>query len=278
MVPTLEMSSPEVVGDFRPHPLAHALQTSQELYPGRSVPTVFDGLSRIPVKTWTVAEWDQLCRVERLHCSIASGAVQADQTNRVQERDVGVRHSGASPSAARRRTIRAIPGHADLDYGPNQSLGERRPLAPPPRPSAGPSWRNHAIEAVISFTLARPGRGCHRPNGLSASHRSAGRGSALPDRAGGDRAGSCGVPTRQAQPLKSPRHRGYAGKREAFGHFAYPRVPASVLFGLGLGLVDGRLVLLGAGLQLARAGRRRQCRKHRQTAYLLAGTGAQAQR
>ena len=52
---------------------------------------------------------------------------------------------------------------------------------------------------------------------------------------------------------------------------------ASVLIGLGFGLVDGRLVLLGVGLQLARAGRRRQCRRHRHTAVVLAGTGAQEQ-
>jgi hypothetical protein len=49
---------------------------------------------------------------------------------------------------------------------------------------------------------------------------------------------------------------------------------ASVLFGLAFGLVDGRLVLLGVGLQLARAARRR-CHKHRQVAAALAGTGVQ---
>jgi len=38
---------------------------------------------------------------------------------------------------------------------------------------------------------------------------------------------------------------------------------ASTLFGVGFGLVDGRLVLLGVGLQLCLAGRRRQCHKHR---------------
>lgn len=62
----------------------------------------------------------------------------------------------------------------------------------------------------------------------------------------------------------------------AFGHFEYPSLPASVLFGHEFGLVDGRLVLLGVGLQLAGAGRRRQCRR-RHTAVMLAGTGAQEQ-
>ncbi len=47
---------------------------------------------------------------------------------------------------------------------------------------------------------------------------------------------------------------------------------ASALFGLDFGLVDGRLVLLGVGLQLARAGRRRQCRNHGQVAVVLAHT------
>jgi hypothetical protein len=50
---------------------------------------------------------------------------------------------------------------------------------------------------------------------------------------------------------------------------------ASVLFGLGFGLVDGRLVLLGVGLHLARAGRRRQCHKHRPCPLGLAAAAAQ---
>ena len=53
---------------------------------------------------------------------------------------------------------------------------------------------------------------------------------------------------------------------------------ASIVFGLDFGLVDGRLILLGVGLQLAFAMRRGQCHKHRRDLGLVHFCGPRQRR